>query len=285
MIVQSLGERNPKLCSKLEEVPLPETFSLEYAYYASVALEAIEGCVSNRQSKTATDALAFFKKHESPKSLSVTELFQLLRVYEVAQVEKGDFLGRFEEAFMKGHFTRVDDSFGLRKGRSGQGKLSLESAYGMRILEFLRKNAKDGEAKKKIEKLLEGGPKKLIARLSSTTDLEAYFMAKDEQECSLSLTAELVKALWPLIAEKPVQAELSKELKYIHNFLLSKKAIAKHICQIHAVVAPLKTMSNYMAIAVTDLQEATLGSKHKLKFALKEFNGNPIKARSASLVL
>ena len=98
---------------------------------------------------------------------------------------------------MKNHFLRIDDSFGLRKGRSGTGRLSLESAYAMRILEFLRKNAKDSDTKKKIEKLLEGGPKKLIARLSSTTDLESYFIAKDENECSMSLTAEIVQALWP----------------------------------------------------------------------------------------
>ena len=83
-MVKSLGEHNSNLCSKLEEVPLPETFSIEYTYYASVALEAIEGCVSNRQSKAATEALTFFKQHESPKSLTVTELFQLQRVYDFA---------------------------------------------------------------------------------------------------------------------------------------------------------------------------------------------------------
>ena len=60
-----------------------------------------------------------------------------------------------------------------------------------------------------------------------------------------------------------MQAEVSKELKYIHNFLLSKKSLSKHICHIHALVAPLKVMSNYMAIAVTELNEAILGSKHK----------------------
>ena len=73
--MKSLGEHYPKLCGKLEEVPFPASFSLEFAYYASVALEAIEGCASNRQSKIAADAFAFFKSHESPKSLSVTELF------------------------------------------------------------------------------------------------------------------------------------------------------------------------------------------------------------------
>ena len=112
-------------------------------------------------------------------------------------MQKGDFFELFEDVFMKNHFHRVDDALALRKGRSGPGRLSMESAHALQILEFLRKHAKKHENKKKIEKLLEGGAKKMLAKLGSTTELEAYYLAKADNECSAGLTAELVKAIWP----------------------------------------------------------------------------------------